>query len=237
MRMLFFIGSIVFSSYLTLSFKVLERYHIPVLPTIVFNYWVCVITGSFVNGDFPINGENMVTPWFKWALAIGCLFIILFNIIAWTTQKIGVAVASVSNKLSLIIPAIFFIITKNDSTAFWKMAGIALALLAVIFTCYPDNGKNKDGKRNHLLYLVPLVLFMGSGILDTLYKYVEETYLDASNLNAYLITGFATAGTIGAIVLLMRYATGKERWNPKTLLAGILIGVPNYFSIWCLGIK
>jgi uncharacterized membrane protein len=27
---------------------------------------------------------------------------------------------------------------------------------------------------------------------------------------------------------------GKERFDSRAVLAGVLIGVPNYFSLWCL---
>jgi uncharacterized membrane protein len=36
------------------------------------------------------------------------------------------------------------------------------------------------------------------------------------------------------VLLVIQYATGRLRFAFKHLLAGVLIGVPNYFSIWCL---
>jgi drug/metabolite transporter (DMT)-like permease len=35
-------------------------------------------------------------------------------------------------------------------------------------------------------------------------------------------------------MLILQLLTGKERFDPRAILAGILIGVPNYFSIWSL---
>lgn len=233
--MLFLAGSIIFTSYLTLSFKVLQRFGIPVLPAIVFNYLTCVATGSIMNGSFPITGETVNTPWFKWALIMGCFFISLFNIIGFTTQKLGVAVVSVANKLSLVIPAIFFIIYNGESLHFFKIAGIVLALVAVWLTCY-TGGATGDKPLNGLwMVLLPAILFIGSGALDTIYKFVEQQYLNENNLNAFLISGFAAAGVAGLIILVIRYATGKEKFDIRTLYAGLLIGIPNYFSIWCLG--
>ena len=34
--------------------------------------------------------------------------------------------------------------------------------------------------------------------------------------------------------MIYQYVTGKQIFAIKNLLAGILIGIPNYFSIWCL---
>jgi drug/metabolite transporter (DMT)-like permease len=235
--MYFLAGSIILSSYLTLAFKMCERYRISIFQAIVFNYLVCVLTGSIVNGAFPFTAANLQSNWMGWALVMGLLFIILFNIIGFTAQKIGVAVASVANKLSLVIPFLFSIFLYHEKATGLKIAGIAVALLAVILTCYPA-GKNNNtaaSKRTgSLLLVLPAVLFIGSGLLDTLIKYAEQTYLNEGNKNAYLITCFATAFSIGFVILLVQLAMKKTTLQPKAILAGILIGIPNYFSIWCL---
>lgn len=234
--MFFLLGSIVFTSYLTLSFKVLDRFRIPAFQAIVVNYCTCVVTGSVVNGSFPVNSSTFSEPWFKWALLMGSCFIVLFNIIAWTTRRIGVAVASVSNKLSLIIPAIFFIIVNGESVAWLKITGIILALVSVVLTCLPQQAGAEGGRKWDILsLLMPFILFLGSGVLDTVYKFVEGSYLNAGNLDAYLITGFSVAGVAGLLVWALQWAGGKQPFDKRSILAGICIGIPNYFSIWCLG--
>ncbi|MEO7531130.1 MAG: hypothetical protein ABIS69_06955 [Sediminibacterium sp.] len=50
--MFYLAGSILLTSYLTLAFKVCEKYKVNIFQAIVFNYITCVITGSFVNGSF-----------------------------------------------------------------------------------------------------------------------------------------------------------------------------------------
>ncbi len=49
-----------------------------------------------------------------------------------------------------------------------------------------------------------------------------------------MISAFFFAALLGAINLVIHFITGKQKFEPKALLAGILIGIPNYFSIWCL---
>jgi drug/metabolite transporter (DMT)-like permease len=234
--LLFLFGSIVFSSYLTLSFKVLQRYGIHLMQAIVFNYWTCVITGSFVNGRFPIHAGTVNEKWFQWACIMGGMFFVIFNIIGFTAQKIGVAVASVANKLSLIIPFIFSIYLYNEETTALKIAGIIIALAAVILTCYPQKKENESSASasKTLLIIFPVILFFSSGLLDTLIKYVEQQFLNDDNKNDYLITAFAAAGTVGTAVMSFLLFTGKMKFDKKSILAGIIIGIPNYFSIWCL---
>ena len=233
--MVYLAGSIVLTSYLTLSFKVCEKYRVSVFQAIVFNYITCVITGSLVNASFPVHAANMAMPWFKWACIMGVMFVSIFNIVALTAQKNGVAVASVANKLSLIIPVILSVYLYNETVEGWKAAGVVLALAAVVFTCYTPAGQSGKGhQRGLVVYLLPMVLFLSSGLLDALINHVQLTYITAANNNDYLISSFFSAATIGLVILIIQFVRKKQRFQWKNLLAGVLIGIPNYFSIWCL---
>jgi drug/metabolite transporter (DMT)-like permease len=236
--MIYLLGSILLSSYLTLSFKVLQRLNINTLQAIVFNYVACVCTGAVVNGSFPVNKENISAPWFVWALLMGLMFISIFNVIGFTTQKLGVAIASVANKLSMVIPFVFSIYLYNESATVLKIAGIAIALAAVVLTCYPSKKEGVETKKHtQLLLLLPVVLFISSGLLDTLIVYVKNNFFSdpSANFNNFLISAFCVAGLIGLLILAAQFATGKQKFSGKAVLAGIIMGIPNYFSIWCLG--
>jgi len=231
--MFFLIGSIILTSYLTLSFKVTERLRINTLQAIVFNYVACVVTGSLFNGHFPVNAEAMRQPWFPWAIMMGVVLIFTFNIIAFTTQQFGVSVASVANKLSLIIPFIFSIFLYKESLTVLKLMGILLALVAVYLTVKPARSAIEK-KTNKGLLILPLILFAASGLLDTMIKYTEQSFLNGNNNNDFLVTAFFSAATIGIVLLFIRIVAGKQKFQYKAVLAGAAIGFPNYFSIWCL---
>ena len=231
---LFLIASIILTAWLTISFKIVDRLGINNLQAIVYNYTVCVITGSIVNGSFPINGALVKTPWFVWALVMGACFISLFNLAAFTVQQIGVAVATVAYKLSMVIPFVFSIYLYNEKPTALKIAGVAVALLAVWFTTRPNRQEGKGKKASWLMWAMPLLLFVGSGLLDTMIKYVEQAFINPANQDAYLITAFCVAASVGWIILFFLFGTGRQQFSGKAVLAGIGIGVPNYFSIWCL---
>lgn len=234
--MLYLFLAILFNAYLVLALKAVERFKIPVLQAIVFNYITCVITGTVVNGAFPLQADSAQQPFFWWAVLMGSLFISLFNLIGFTAQRISVSVASVSNKLSLVIPFLFSLYLYNEKSSLLKVAGVVLALVAVVATCWPD--KKESGKATALSPLLrvglPVILFAGSGLLDTLIKYVEQNFLNETNSDAYLITSFATASVLGILVMVFLVATGRQKFVPASIIAGIIIGVPNYFSIWTI---
>lgn len=234
--MLYLIGSIVLTSYLTLALKICAKYNVNLFQAIVFNYITCVITGTVVNGSFPVNGSTLATPWFRWACVMGVLFVTIFNVIGLTAQKISVAVASVANKLSLIIPVILSVYLYGETVQGWKMAGVVIALVAVVLTCYQPGPKLEHEQKNvrQWVYFLPLVLFIGSGLLDALINHVQKQYVTEENKNVYLISGFLSAAVIGTLLLLFQYATRRQVFATRHLVAGIIIGIPNYFSIWCL---
>ncbi|MBC7828826.1 MAG: EamA/RhaT family transporter [Chitinophagaceae bacterium] len=232
--MLYLIGSIIFTSWLTLSFKVIEKFGINNLQAIVFNYFTCVVTGSVINGSFPVQKSTLTEPWFPWTLVMGIMFVLLFNLVALTTQRLGVAISSVAYKLSLIIPYLFSIYLYNEKSTLLKTAGIGLALAAVFLTCYRTSKKKVQDPSGFLIWFLPVVLFFGSGFLDTMIKYVEQSFMSGSNNNYYLITAFLVAALAGTVLLGVQLLQKKQRLSGKAALAGLAIGVPNYFSIWCL---
>jgi drug/metabolite transporter (DMT)-like permease len=236
--MIYLIGSIVLSSYLTLSFKVLQRLNINAFQAIVFNYIACVCTGSLFNHSLPVNKEILQANWLPWAFLMGTMFISIFNVIGFTTRKLGVAIASVANKLSLVIPFLFSIGLYNENVTALKIAGIVVALIAVILTCYPAQQNVPAQKKVYeLLVILPLVLFISSGLLDTLIVFVKNNFFinPTDNFNNFLIAAFTIAAIIGISILLVQLISGKQKFSFKAVWAGIIIGIPNYFSIWCLG--
>lgn len=235
--MIFLIGSIVLGSILTLWFKLLEKEGISNIQTIVFNYITCVIVGSMVNGYFPVNGEAVKLPWFMWAIVMGIIFISLFNLVGFTTQRFGVALTSVAYKLSMVIPFIFSIYLYNEEATYLKIAGIIIALLAVALTSWPSKKQGDPAIRKgdiKLMVLMIALIFFGSGFLDTMIKYVEQRFLSEGNKNDYLVTAFLSAALTGVLAISYLYLTGKEKFDHRAIWAGIGLGIPNYFSIWCL---
>jgi drug/metabolite transporter (DMT)-like permease len=233
--LLYLLGSVLLSSYLTLSFKWIQKLKISSFQTIVFNYLTCAVTGSLLSGSFPFI-SSFHQPWINWALLVGLTFITLLNIIAITAQEISVAVASVANKLSLVIPFIFSIFLYNEEATTLKIAGVAIALAGVILSSLPGKNEKKAYKAEIPVrkFLLPLILFIGSGLLDTMMKYVQIKYLQNNDETDYMTTLFTTAAVVGLVSLPVFLKIKKQSFDPSSILAGICIGIPNYFSIWCL---
>lgn len=226
--MFYLLATILLNTLLSVIFKILPRFKVNTLQAIVVNYWVCVLTGSVFMGYFPISSASIHQNWFPWALLMGVGFISIFNLLAYCTRVDGITTATTSNKLSLVIPVIFSVILYSEHVGIIKIIGIILAFPAVYLT---TRVKEDHSKQQQLLW--PILLFIGSGLLDTLVKFVEHGYLPTPSIQAmFTVHTFATAGTIGVIIVSALAMLGKTKLQWRNVFAGICIGIPNYFSIY-----
>jgi drug/metabolite transporter (DMT)-like permease len=230
--MIYILLSIVSSAYLIIAFKFFERFKINLFQTIVMNYVTCVITGCIVDRRIPDYLEWSGLPWFGNAAFLGCSFILFFNLMGHITTHQGVTVTSIANKLSLVIPVCVSFWLYDDTVTALKISGIVLSLVAVVLSSIKDHGHQSSFQLKLLFW--PLVLFIGSGINDSFVKYAQVNLLQQHEFNAYNTAIFSFAATIGLLMLLYVILVKKQEFQPKSILAGILLGVPNYFSIYFL---
>ncbi len=230
--MIFLALSIICSTALYAIFKLFPRFGIHTFQAIVFNYFVAAGFGfSYANA----NGHgtfDLAVPWLGIAVVVGVLFISLFYIMALTSQSHGVSVTSIASKMSMVIPALFFILTDPTETAdILKISGILLGVLAVVLA----SAKSGSVKKSAGVIWLPIVLFVGSGLLDLLLATAEKTHLKTdSAYQQFIPVPFALAAIIGSIILLSRVFSGKEKFHGRSLLAGALLGMVNYGSIYFL---
>lgn len=217
---------ILLNTYIFTAFKLFDKFKINSLQAISVNYIVCVITGYIVDGYNPINSHALNESWIAHALFMGAYFIFLFNLLSYSTAKQGMTVTTIANKLSLVIPVLFSWWLYNESLGMLKIAGIVLAIPAVYMAT-----KKRDITLSANIFL-PFFIFVCSGLLDASLKYMQHYHLDNhEQQSAFTITVFATAAITGCSFSVIRIATGKDKWSNKSILAGMLLGIPNYFSI------
>ncbi|MFT7285407.1 MAG: drug/metabolite transporter (DMT)-like permease, partial [Nonlabens sp.] len=162
--MIWLILSITTSSLLYVIFKYFEVFKVHTLHAIILNYIVACVTGFIAHGSVPEVEQIISAEWLFYALFLGALFIFIFNIMALTSQKNGLSVAAVAGKMSLVIPVMAGFWLYEESIGWIKIAGILLALTSVYLTSV----KSRDRlKFNTSLLVLPIILFIGSGVIDT----------------------------------------------------------------------
>lgn len=226
--MLFLTLGIACNVILLIVLKSFKRFSVAAFPAIVVNYFVAASFSLLFTSPKSVYLE--ATHLWMPAALLGILFVSVFYMISLTTEKIGVSAASVANKMSVVIPVILAFLLYGDSITLLKIVGIILALLSVIFVSSSDTKGPNDGKRN---FLLPAAVFIGSGIIDALVNYAQKKIVH-SDVETACLSGlfFYAAGGFGLLAFLLFYPEKKKIDIKKTLLAGIILGTPNYFSIY-----
>lgn len=225
--MIYLLISILISSGLFVIFKLFGTYKIDVLKAIFINYIVAFSFGFLSSTKTVMIADIPNEPWFYGALALGVLFVCIFFTMAMTSQQNGVSIASIASKMSVVIPIFFGVFLYNESVTVLKVSGIIIALFAVYLSSVKDkNNKNKNGG-----LLFPTLLFFGSGAIDTTIKYMQNNFVSDEDVPIFSGSLFAIAALFGMLVLLVKTIKKPEPFGWKNIVAGIALGIPNYYSI------
>ena len=229
--MIYLALSILSSTIIFINFKLFDKYKINILQAIVVNYCIAFITGIIAyDGTVKINQITSL-DWFNFTLVLGTLFIIVFNLMAITTQRSGLSVVSVATKMSVVIPVLFGLIYYKESLNGIKLLGIIVALIAVYLT---SNKSKKGIQIEKKSILLPILVFLGSGVIDTSIKFLEDTYVAYNDVPLFSATIFLAAALVGFFIIGIKIIKRDFKFEFKNIIAGICLGVPNYFSIYFL---
>jgi len=228
--MIYLILSILMSSLINVIFRLFNRFDIDNQQAISFNYIVCVFTGLITERNhFQLDAINPSETWFWLSIALGGLFILVFVGMAITARKDGISVSVVASKMGVVFPVAFASFHLGEKLPPILIIGIILSITSVFLT------SRKNLKVGVLtLTLIPILVFIGSGTIDTSLKLIETHLPTGVSESLPVMLIFASAGILGLCILAVRLITGRAKWHVKHLIAGILLGIPNYFSIYFL---
>ena len=162
------------------------------------------------------------------AIIIGTLFIVTFVFYAFGTQKVGISIATVTNKMSLVIPVSAAIIFYEDEFTSHKLIAFFLAL-AGIYLSSTRSGKLAFDRK--YLWLI-ILIFLGQGISDAIFNDFAQNF---SNEMGYLffMTLFFVASISGLLIYILEsiYLKTNNSFKLSSLFWGVIFGIPNFFSL------
>ena len=213
--------AILFPVFSVLLFKEFDKRNVDTLTAIVFNYLGAIILGLFLFVTPNQLASVHLQDWFVPALIIGGLFLLNFFLIAKTAINQGVSVATFSNKISLVFPVIFTIFYFGESTNFWKITGIVLALVSIFLLTIKSS--------KSIIGLYPLFIFVCTGIAETLINYTQKKFFtDSNEIGYFVISAFMISFVLGVIFLLVK----RVKLRVKNITAGLLLSIPNTFGLY-----
>lgn len=213
---------------LIINFKLFHKYGVDNLQALIVNYFIAGFCSLyFSKQDFDIS-YILSAPWIYHAAIIGILFIVTFNLYATGTQKVGIAITTISNKLSLFIPVGFaLILYPNEDLTVIKIIGFILAIIGIYLS---STQKKKLSFDKSYLWLIILV-FVGQGIADTIFNHAQQTVVNDSDKGLFFMVLLFAAGISGILILLGKSFKEKPQFKLKNLVGGVSLGIPNYIAL------
>jgi len=222
--------SITSSTAIFVIFKLFQRYKIDTFQAIVVNYFTAAILGFVLYGHEWKADALIDTGWMLYAGICSLLFISLFLVMGKSAQVNGVASTSVAVKMSMAVSLLFMVFGYSEDLTWIKIAGILLAFIGVFLVSAPSKKNPQIGQATWML----IVLFFGSGMLDFVLNYVQKFELASLSPSLFSAIGFGLAGIIGVLILIVKIIRKKTQLAWRHILAGLILGIPNYFSIYLL---
>jgi drug/metabolite transporter (DMT)-like permease len=228
--------AILASTIIGVIFKCFSIFKIDNFQAIIVNYFTCLILGSILNQSIPFSHEVISSAWFKYDIGLGFLFIFGFNIAAISYQKFGIALTSVMQRMSLIITVAVTILYFGESAHWLKITGILIAISAIYLVNKKSADIIPDGKMKKVFFLFPTLVLLLSAVIEVILFYVEHTQIVQGQYMAFTTHSFGMAAIFGSLVFVPGIISGKFIFQWKNVLAGIILGIPNYFSIYLITI-
>jgi len=122
------------------------------------------------------------------------------------------------------------IIDPTDSLTLTKILAIITALFAVLLTVYSPSSNAGLMKKITL----PLVLFIGMGIVDSLVKFAQHRFVENPDRALFSAVLFFIAFLTGVLMLPFRKGSFGHFKKANTWLWGIGLGIFNFGSIYLM---
>lgn len=230
--MSYLVLSILCSSFINIWFRYLKKHDVHLNLVLGFNYVACVLTSlAMEQSDSILMQDFWNEKWFTLAAILGVVFIIIFTYMALTAQKLGVSVSATASRMGLVFPVLFGYFYWKEPLEPLAIFGIVLGLASVYLISAKKNGFKKLNIGN---WFLPLIIFVGSGFIDTSLNYLKENLLGASPEIHPTTIIFLFAGLTGMLAFSKSFIKEKPKRMLRNAVAGIILGVPNFFSIYYL---
>ena len=210
--------------------RLFERFSLDNHQALMWNYVFAAGTGFLMCKQFDTPAQLVAEPWFGLSLITGFWFIFTYILMTASTQRSGVTVTSLSSKLSVVLPTLAGVVLFSETLNWVATMGIVLALVALVLVV---GGKGRTDKPNKTNWLLPILIFFGTGTGDILMKLTEQKN-DAPDMSFMIAFIYFIALLFGIILVTYDLIRGKSKWQGKSAIGGIGLGVINFFSTFCV---
>ena len=221
--MIYLALSIVCSVTVGVLFKLAKRYQINIIQAITWNYLFAICLSLFF---FKPAANSLSISYFLpiyWLL--GILMPSLFIVLGLAVRNAGLARTDIAQRLSLFISlsAAFFFFKESFDR--YKEVGIVFGFAAIIFTMY----RKSDRMSNKKSWLYLLLVFLGFGAVDVLFKLVSQLSTIPYTTSLFFI--YCIAFTLSLLYLVYLVLKKKTKLQFINFVCGCILGLFNFGNI------
>ncbi|MDQ2186721.1 EamA/RhaT family transporter [Alcaligenaceae bacterium A4P071] len=225
---LFLITSVLCSVTVAILLKLARRFDIDIRQAIAVNYVIAALACWLLLGANLSALDNTGTPWGV-LIALGILLPTVFVAMGRAVRHVGIVRSDAAQRLSVFIPVVAAFLFFGDTLTARKGAAIALGLIALLCllakTRKPAPETDTAGTSPVPVWVWPLAVWLGYGVIDVLFKQVAKSGTAFGN---GLLLAFLLAGVVIFGYLLIT----RVRWRSRDCLAGVVLGVMNFANIY-----
>jgi drug/metabolite transporter (DMT)-like permease len=216
------ISTIICSSSIALILKYNDTRDGNPLLLLAGNYFVAAIISSgyvIANDQATLSFETLV-----FGILLALLFVASFFAFAKAVSAAGTALATVSSRLSVIVPLLLSIIIYGEEPTLYQFIGIFIALMTIALFYF--SLKTDGSQKLHFIdYFYLLAVLIGIGLNDFAMK-VFNQWRPLADKSYFIMIIFSAATVYTFIVIMIK----KIPLNKTVLIRGGILGIPNMFS-------
>ena len=221
--MIYLIFSIICSVTVGIMLKLARRYQINITQAITWNYLfaICLSLICF-KPDFSSISFGNIFPIY---CTLGILLPSIFIFMGLSVRNAGLARTDIAQRLSLFISlsAAYFLFHEHFDR--YKEVAAVFGFLAIIFTMY----RKSDRISNKKSWLYLLLVFIGFGVVDVLFKKVSQITEVPYTTSLFII--YSIAFVLSFMYLLFLVWTKKTKLQLINFFCGCILGIFNFGNI------
>ena len=229
--MIYLILAIIFSSGVFVAMRFFKRFDLDNHQALMWNYVFATGTGFLMCNQFDTFPELVGEAWFGLSLLTGFWFIFTYLLMTVSAQSSGVTITSLSSKLSVVLPTLAGVLLFQETLGLQVAIGIVMALVALVLVV--GGGHRSSSNTNRTGWVLPILIFFGTGTGDILMKLNEQRNA-ADDMSFMIAFIYLIAMLFGVILVSYDLIRGKSKWQNKSIIGGIALGVINFFSTYCI---
>lgn len=220
--MIYILLSICCSVTVAVLLKLARRYKINIVQAVTWNYFFAIIFGFLT---FKPKFEDLTLSPSPVYIALGILLPLIFWFLAASIRNIGIVKTDIAQRLSLFIPVFAAYFLFKEHLGVLKLSGLIIGIAAVLCTLI----KPQQGQSAKINWLFPVIVFLGFGTIDILFKQVSQ--IQTIPYTTSLIVIFSLSFLVSLVSILYLRLIKKEKLELINFICGCILGTFNFGNI------